>query len=367
MRRGLLFLLVATMFAACTEDRIEEVTNQDAAVERIYATIADTEGDDTRVELNEKRQTVWNAGDKIFVYCNSYFREYTFDGKTGDRSGSFTYTTGYGAPDSNAVVNYDKYYAVHLNTLQYSWYSNGDPVFYVTLPATQSYKKNSYGTDTNAMLGTSTDGENFTFKNLYGYLRLSLTGGKVVKSIEISGNANETLAGELKVNKDAQFVQWYQNLSDSITIDCGSGVMLTDIPTNFYVTLPPITFESGISVKVNFTDGTSYPKSTTKKVVISRNTIQPMSTFNTGGEIKWQVVTIEHTGSKISAPTLSGSSAISGYIYWGDGNSADVNSLASYVYEDGQQSHSVTVKSLNATIISFDGCEGITEIDLSNF
>lgn len=355
------------MFAACTEDHIEEVVNNNAEADKIYATIAETEGDDTRVELNEKRQTVWNAGDKIFVYCNSYFREYTFDGKTGDRSGSFSHTGNYGAPDSNAIVNYDKYYAVHLNTLKYNWFPDGSPIFYTNLPATQSYKKNSYGTDTNAMLGTSTDGENFTFKNLYGYLRLSLTGGKVIKSIEISGNANETLAGEIKVDKEAQFIGWSQNQSTAITIDCGSGVMLTDVPTNFYVTLPPITFESGISVKVNFTDGTSYPKSTSKQVVISRNTIQPMATFNTGGEIKWQVVTIEHTGSKISAPTLSGSSAISGYIYWGDGNSADVNSLASYVYEDGQQSHSVTVKSLNATIISFDGCEGITEIDLSNF
>lgn len=355
------------MFAACTEDRIEEVVNNNADADKIYATIAETECDDTRVQLNEKRQTVWNEGDKIFVYCNSYFREYTFDGKTGDRSGSFTYTTNYGAPDSNAVVNYDKYYAVHLNTLLYGWYNNGDPIFYVTLPATQSYKKNSYGTDTNAMLGTSTDGENFTFKNLYGYLRLSLTGSKVVQSIEISGNDGEVVAGELYVNKDAQLVEWYQNLSDSITIDCGSGVMLTDIPTNFYVTLPTIAFESGISVKVNFTDGTVFPKRTSKEIVIARNTIQPMATFDTGGDVEWQTVTIKHSGSEISAPILSGSTAISGYIYWGDDYMSEVNTLESYVYDDGQPSHTVTVKSLNAWRFTIYGCEGISEIDFTNF
>lgn len=317
------------------------------------------------MELNEKRQTVWNKGDKIFVSCNSYFREYTFDGKTGDRSGSFTHTANYGKP--NASVNYDKYYAVHLTTYRYGWYNDGTPIFYTALPATQSYKKNSYGTDTNAMLGTSDDGTNFSFKNLYGYLRLSLTGNKLVDSIEISGNNNEILAGELKVSNEAQLISWSEGTSSLITIDCGDGVQLTDIPTNFYVTLPTITFSSGISVKVNFTDGTVFPKSTSKSITISRNTIQPMATFDTGGEVEWQTVTIEHTGSTISAPILSGSTAISGYIYWGDDYMSEVNSLESYVYDDGLDSHTVTVKAMNASIFTINGCEGITEIDFTKF
>ena len=50
MRRGLLLLLAATMFAACTEDRIEEVVNNNADADKIYATIAETECDDTRVQ-----------------------------------------------------------------------------------------------------------------------------------------------------------------------------------------------------------------------------------------------------------------------------------------------------------------------------
>ena len=87
-------LLVATVVVACTEATVDEPKNDASGADKIYATIADIniDGDDTRVELNKNLQTVWNAGDQIMVYYNNLMREYTFDGKDGDRSGSFTQT-----------------------------------------------------------------------------------------------------------------------------------------------------------------------------------------------------------------------------------------------------------------------------------
>lgn len=354
------------MFVACTDANIEIYTNSDVGLEKIYASIDNFESSDTRVELNNKKQTVWTEGDEILVFHNSYIRGYTFDGKTGDRSGSFTHTSNYGAPSDNFKV-YDQYYAVHLPLTTYGKYSDNTPAFYTTIPATQSYKQDSYGVGTNALLGTSDDGVNFKFKNVFGYLRLGITGSKAVKSIEISGNSNETIAGDLAFNKEAKITSWYQNQSTSITVDCGDGVQLTDEPTYFYVTLPTMTFASGISLTINFSDDTIFPQSTSKSITIERNTIQPMATFDTGGEIEWQTVTIEHTGSTISAPYLFGSSAITGYIYWGDDNMSDINTLESYVYNDGIDSHTVTVKTVNATSFLIENCVGISEIDLTNF
>lgn len=364
-------VLAAAVCVACAEAEIEEATNNAIGSDKIYATIDEAECDDTRVELNERKQTVWNEGDKIFVYCNNYFREYTFDGKTGARSGSFSCTGNYESPGDDAIVDYDKYYAVHLTTYRYGWYSDGVPVFYTLLPATQGYKKNSYGTDTNAMLGTSDDGTNFAFKNLFGYMRFGITGNKRVKSIVISGNNGETMAGELIVNKDAELIQWYNSddisLSKSITIDCGDGVQLTDEPTHFYATLPTIQFSYGINLTVNFTDGTTFTKRTSKTINILRNTIQPMASFPTGDDVKWQTATIKHSGDSVGFIYIYGATSLSGYIYWGDGNMSEINTTASYVYEDGSAEHTITVKALDATDFWVGDLSGISEIDLSNF
>lgn len=364
MRRLHILPLVAILFAACTDISIHELSSSDIE-RRIYATIADAGGGDTRVELNERLQTVWNESDEILTFSNEEAALWRFDGLTGDREGNFIYEASLGALDSRA--NFDKYYAIHLPLMTYYWESDGSPLFYTTIPSTQSYKRGSYGTDTNAMFGTSDDGKSYEFKNIFGYLRLSITGGKIVQSITISGNNEEFIAGDVILNKEGELTNWRDNLSTSITIDCGDGVQLSDIPTYFYITVPPITLAEGISVKVYFTDGTVFPKSTSKSISLYRNTIQPMASFDTGGSVEWQTITIKHSGTKVSAPTLYGASALTGYIYWGDDYMSDVNRTESYVYDDGEPMHTITIKALNATTVEITDCSGISEIDLSNF
>ena len=369
MKRGLLYLLVLATLASCAQDSISEV-QMDSAVNKIYASIDDSDyadsDDGTRVELNNKKQTVWTAGDKILTFEYGSIIEWKFDGKTGDRNGSFSKTgKSYTDPYKETTI-YDQYYAVYLSDLAVVQFSDMSPGFVTTLPATQNYKDHSYGLNTNAMLGTSSDGKNYQFINLMGYLRLSLTGDKVVKSITVEGNNGETIAAKVHVYKNGMFLP--KDLkSTSITLDCGDGVQLTDVPTEFYFTILPTTLSKGISVVVNFTDGTVFPKSTSKSITIERNTIQPMKNFNTGGEVQWQTVSILHTGSKIYAPYFYGSSALTGYIYWGDDYMSDVNSVTSYTYEDGKASHTITVKAMGTTAIKIDNCQGISEIDLTNF
>ena len=365
---------MAALLASCAQDAAVDEPRMESAMNKIYATIDDSEyansDDDTRVELNDKKQTVWTAGDKITVFYSEDVEVWQFDGNTGDRSGSFSYLGGYGYKNPN--INYkNKYYALYLADLTIAYYNDGTPAFTTTVPSVQYYKNQSYGLNTNAMLGVSSDGKNYKFMNLLSYLRLSLTGDKVIKKIELTNNAdsNSAICGTLYVNIDGS-VFWRTdagNHSNTITLDCGDGVQLSSTPTDFYFTLPAVELSNGISVMVTFTDGTVFPKSTSKSITLERNTIQPMKCFDTGGEVAWQTVSILHSGSKIYAPYFYGSSALTGYIYWGDDYMSDVNSVTSYTYEDGAASHAITVKAMGATAIEIDNCQGISEIDLTNF
>lgn len=370
MRRVLLCVFATTMFAACTHNTINEAKKEVSGAEIIYASIdatTDTEDNDsnTRVELNDKKQTVWTAGDNIFTFDNRGFKLWMFDGKTGDRSGSFIHIGNYGTPDPG-YVNYDQYYAIYLADLSYGAYSDKSPMFFTTLPSTQSYKAQSYGLNTNAMIGTSSDGTNYKFKNLFSYIRLSITGGKIVDSIVIKGRNNEAIAGSYYFNKDGELTL-YQNQEYSITLDCENGVQLTDIPIDFYITMPPITLSKGITVTINFTDGTVFTKSTSKSIILERNTIQPMKSFSTGGEVEWQTIVISHSGDMVYSPYFYGTSALSGFIYWGDDYMSNINSTSSYTYDDNEASHAITTKTTNATAVEIIDCTGISIIDLTNF
>lgn len=369
MKRILLLSLIVILGVACVQDSVEEQSSKIVADNKIYASIGDLETE-TRVELNRSKQTVWTESDQITVFHSDDVEVWEFDGKTGDRSGSFSYRGSYNY--QNSKIDYkNKYYALYLADLIIAYYDDGTPVFSTTVPSVQYYKEQSYGLNTNAMLGVSSDGKNFEFKNLMSYIRLSLTGDKVVKSIELCSNSSTPLAiaGSLYVNIDGSLL-WntrQDNHTDAIILDCGDGVQLSSMPTDFYFTLPPVELRGGISVLVTFDDGTIFPKSTTNDIILERNTIQPMKTFDTSGDAEWQSVVIQHSGEWVSSPWLYGSSSTTGYIYWGDGYMSALNSTEKYVYYDGEPEHTITIESQGALQFSLESCAGVSEIDFSNF
>ena len=220
------------------------------------------------------------------------------------------------------------------------------------------------------MLGTSENGRDFFFNNLNGYLRLSLTGEGTVKSIKLQGNNGEIVAGTRYYGfNNISFTNWYENTSKFITLNCPEGVKLSDKPTQFYFSLAPMTFESGININVEFEDGETIPKSTSKSITINRNTIVPMQNVKLNTNIDWQYALITYKDTEsITAPQIySNGSGVTGYIYWGDDTYSVANSTSSYVYTDGEDTHTVTVKVTDASAIEFNDCSNITSVDFSNF
>ena len=371
MRRLFIFALLAIVVSACTKTEIDAERPTAVEEEVIYATIDD--GKQTRVELNANKQTVWTKGDQIVRFGDNVYDVWKFNGNTGDRSGLFSKVKD--MPNEQMYTYDGKYYAIYPYTNYYGLGNivDGPVVALFDIPAEQTYHYNSYDPNSNVMLGISENGTEFRFMNLMGYLRLSLTGDKCVKSITLEGNDTiDFLTGVryVKLVEPILASRWYREGGTSVVLMCGDGVQLTDEPTHFYISLPPKNFNHGFNITVTFTDGTVYSKITTKHIYIDRNTIYPMATIDTSAEIEWQTVTIKHSGERVCAPTFrAGSVPINfGYIYWDDDIITSFKDAMEYhIYGDGKSSHTVTVKTKDANIIELNSCAGISEIDLTNF
>ena len=271
MKRFVLFV-TAILIAACTDIYVDTETAVVADGE--YALNVSIEGGDTRVQLNEAGKTVWNSGDRVAVmYRSTAFEEWQFKGNDGDRTGVIAPISSSKVPTlvtgTVAVYPYGEYS-----------YNSTTKNLTTTLGTEQCYLDGSYGENGNMLVAYSTN-SNLVFKNIYGWLKLQLTGeNQSVKSITVKGNNYEPLVGEANVNVSTLVASLTSGGEPSVKLNCGDeGVALSDKATSFYVGLLPQTFEKGISVEIETTDGDKMTKSTSKKVVIERNTIQPMATF----------------------------------------------------------------------------------------
>lgn len=408
MKRVYAFIVCALCTSAlfsCTQDRTEDVVVNTVGKDVIYAQV----DKEDRVQLNEKRQMSWTAGDVVYVagrFGNTKkFQAYKFDGATGDVGGSFT-----AIPELNLYENGSMYddehthkqkiddvdwwdYYVFKDYMDYAvtpWngyeVESSDEIFYCYSPNTaqQNYTPDSSDPAMNILVGSSTDGENFEFKNLLGFLRISLTGDKKVKSIVVTENSGAMIAGKFLFNikdVDASKFLWTSDIiecvkSRSITLDCGGGIQLNGTPTDFYFAMVPTVMKEGFSLVVNFTDDTSFVQSTSKEIEVQRNHIKPMKAINTSN-VEYQTITILHTGTTFSAPEITGAEtvsdsvtiteSVSGFINWGDGNISVLGLFTSYDYTDGLSSHKVVINVRDAKHIKFSSIEGVTDLDLSNF
>ena len=363
MRRGLLFVLVVALLAACTRDSLNGKEPGNGA-NTINAKIDDYEVDvDTRAELKDNKHNVWTENDEITVYYDETSKVYRFNGKTGDRSGSFTLIN---SEPLDKKVEFDQYYALYATSKSVRTSNAASPAICSELQSVQQYKEDSYDPNAAIMLGSSRNGKDFEFANVLGYLRLAITGDKVVKSIQIEGNNNEVIAGGIVVNTNYDISRASKD-KKVITLDCGEGVQLTDQPTNFYFSMIPMTFENGVSFTITFDDDTLFPKATTQSITITRNTVLSFGQFNAGDDIEWQTINISHKGQRVSAPLFNGGIDLAGIVYWGDGFMTNINKETSYVYTDGQDAHTITTKTYDATAVGFEDCTGIIELDLTGF
>lgn len=361
MKKILIGVLSAILILACTKREDIDILPDDG--NKIYASIVDVE---SKVELNDQKKSVWTENDEIMVYTPNQTASYRFDGKTGDRSGSFTIISNY----TPVLKSLTKAYALYPLSASEGYNLSSDFYLFSSIQQSQVYKENSFGVGVNTMVGTSNDEENYSFINTLGYLRLSLTGDKIVSSIVFTGNDGEYTSGDWYFPADnPDNWNWTYNGEryQQTVLDCGeSGVQLSADAKVFYIGLPPMTFSNGITVTINFKDGSVYPQSTTKSVTITRSHVLPMSTISTS-DTQWQIAKIIHSGASVVSPVISGETSMSGTINYGDGNVYYIGGEYIHEYSDPNSPHTITVQVKDANAIGMSSCKGVTEIDLKNF
>ena len=373
MKKWYLVLVLAAVITSCTKDNTA-VDEQPIAIskDKIYATIGGEE-DKTRVQLNEELKSVWNSGDEITIIGPKEYSQWTFGGKTGDRVGVFNRKDTF----DPMLDKVSRYYAIYpgMGNIDYSQTTATNAELITELRSKQDYVKGTYCPKSNVMFGSSDDGSSYLFKNVVSYLRLSIAGSsedpKTVKSVDVLGNNGEILAGRMYINSNegtASFRADDVTTSDVITVDCGkSGILLSETPTEFYFVVPALPCYKGITVCVNFTDGSTYMRSTTKSINFRPNYIHPMAVFSVDEEVAWQCAYITHRGERAALPQVYGSAAVSGCVMWGDGTVSMFNEENDHRYQDGEEQHTITVQAAGAHKLELKHCTGVSRIDLSNF
>lgn len=103
MRKVLIAAISIVPIAACSKkEDIDILPDKD----KIYATIQNFEDGGTKVQLNDKIETVWSSGDTIRTFLPGKISNYVFDGKSGDRAGSFTWVNDLGIYERADSVAY---------------------------------------------------------------------------------------------------------------------------------------------------------------------------------------------------------------------------------------------------------------------
>ncbi len=279
MRKIFALLVLPLMLTACVAGLDEEL-NYAKLPATLYADLTAGFDKESRTYISQGNYLHWHQGDLLSVfYGNTLNSQYKFNGETGDNSGTFSVVPSNDLGTGNSV---ESIYAVYPYSSETKL--QDDCTLLLNIPASQTYAEDSFGKEANVMVAV-TNGlqDNFlAFKNVGGYLKLSLYGEVEVQSIMLQGNNGEKISGNAIVTAgfdESPTLTMFEEASDIITLNCGTGVTLGQTAYNaidFWFVLPPTTFEQGFSITVTDTNGFVCSKQTNKSIVIERNKIQPM-------------------------------------------------------------------------------------------
>ena len=281
MKKFLLAMCVAFVAIACTVDDTTPI-QPDSLGNDVPTIIHASVDAQMRSELqweDDAPKSYWSVGDKIAVFnALPNYNAYELDSDEPCHDGDFKLIEGSeikGAEDGFEFAETVAFYPYADNlTLQSG--ENESAVLKFVVPATQLFvESDSYCETSNPMVAVEMAGD-YAFKNLFGFLKVTLTGSETIKKITLKGNNGEILAGDCEANIADYSVVMDDNGSTELTIDCGEGVELNEEGISFIFSLPPMTFKQGFTIEAIDSESRCFTISTTNEVAITRNAIQPM-------------------------------------------------------------------------------------------
>lgn len=216
-------------------------------------------GDDiaTRTTLGEGNKVLWSTGDEIVVFekTTAANRHRLTEASAGSTSGEFTRITDTAGETalSHNVAFYPYCDAACMPA------GKGSYIFTdIYFPALQEYVRGSFAQKSFPMVAVS-EGDELSFRNVGGALKLQLRGTGNVQTIKVTGNGNEYIAGKADVIVYVDGSDPKANMQDTaqktVTLNCGGVALDQETPTDFIIILPPVTFDKGFSVTVTADTG----------------------------------------------------------------------------------------------------------------
>lgn len=279
MKKRSVFIFCMVIIASCNKSYIENIVPPHTEVFRAH-----TEITSTKTSLNGNLDVLWNLDDRVSVFFGSQINtQYKItDESAGNTSAVLipcetpSEIAGNELDCNIAFYPYDSSISIQKG-INYSYDLS------ISLPTEQTYVSNSFGSGTFPMIAVTASSADkaFAFKNICGVLKLQILGVEKVRSIIISGNDGEVIAGKAIVHAQNGDVPSIEMTGDEkcVFLNCGKdGIQLSkETGTVFEIALPPIAFAHGFTATIVCTDGQSMNIKTTKNLTIERSCILKMA------------------------------------------------------------------------------------------
>ena len=284
---GILAAGAMLLLSSC--DKKEEGLNIDNKPRNEFmATIQQCEADDnieTKTYTDDGRRVLWRVDDRVSILQGRDVNEEFRVKKIFTEGTSAALEKVSGEVISPTTFDANIAYYPYDADMEYVG-DNTNHAISVKIPSTQTYKENSFGEGALPMVAVtkSKSDYDFEFKNLFGFLKLQLKsaneGPLLISNIIIKGNNNEKLSGDATINCSAEgmpTIEFGENASNSITLECNSTIINATTSTDFWIALPPVIFNKGITVEiVIYAANETIIKKTSAPLTIARSKVKPM-------------------------------------------------------------------------------------------
>ena len=302
---GLVALAVVSSCSNKEETAVEE--QQYPSFYGIMEAPVDVTG--TRAYVNESFYGFWNKGDYLSIfYANTYNKKFTYVGSSGTTSGRFDPVEGSDGLNGGVAVENQLNYAIYPYD-DYNACQEADGTLIVPFPKERTISTIPDGLGASIMFVAKSETTQLPFRHVAGYLGFQFYGeGVSVASISLKSNSNEPLSGSANVvygegdKLQVTFVDRDHEDDPTCTFNYNPAISLDASAEGakvFWITLPPTTFESGVTLTVKDANGGVWERvSSLKEVKI--NTFQRFNPM----EVKPVAPAVPVTGVTVSPTSL---------------------------------------------------------------
>lgn len=292
MKKLLLPIITLALAVSCQEAELTPIIDVDDYC--LYGTMESM--NETKTSMDEHNNILWSEGDQLVAFMKTTLgRKYQIKEEyVGSTTGGFSRVAEESSGDDLESGNELSHNVVLYPYASTSCMKNDDNEtansykVNLNLPETQTYAAGSFGNGSFPMIAVSSSNE-LLFKNICGGIKLKFKGEDKIKSIKLESIGGEKISGKATVigyaDETVPTTIMVEGGVSSVTLDCGDGVQLSDEPTTFIISVPPVEFVSGMKITVTDTDGISRELTNTSKNTVKRSTLLtfPVITYTQTG------------------------------------------------------------------------------------